>query len=107
MIKQYQVTLHSKGGLYKPVSAIVTREQTSNRNLLEDATEKAKIQLEGIQKICFKRGWGKDDLKRYYYTICQMRVYDKEKIAKENAERYEKIKEEKYASGEWKRPKGK
>ena len=32
------------------------------------------------------------------------KILNKEEIAKENAERYEKIKEGKYASGEWKRP---
>lgn len=106
MKKQYQVTLQSKGGMYRPVSAIVTKEQKEDVNLLTDVSEKEKIRLEGIRKICYQRGWGKDDLKRYYYTICQMRVYDKEKIEQENKERYEKIKEEKYASGEWKRPKG-
>ena len=51
-----------------------------------------------------KRLWSNADLKKYEYTRAKVRRYDKEKIAKENAERYEKIKEEKYASGEWKRP---
>lgn len=35
----------------------------------------------------------------------KMREYDKEKIKAENEARYTKIKEQKYASGEWKRPK--
>ena len=32
---------------------------------------------------------------------------DKEKIERENVARYEALKEEKYASGEWKKPKSK
>jgi hypothetical protein len=31
-------------------------------------------------------------------------VYDKEKIEQENKERYEQLKEQKYASDEWQRP---
>ena len=96
MSTQYQVTLFCKDGKYKPVSAIV-----------DERFGYANIQLEGIRKICAKRGWDKDDLKRYGYTLCKVRLYDKEKIKQENDERYEKLKEEKYASGEWKRPKGK
>lgn len=96
MNKKYQVTLFCKDGKYKPVSAIV-----------DGGLSFAYIQLEGIRKICMKRGWDKNDLKRYGYTLCKVRPYDKEKIEQENKERYERIKEEKYASGEWKRPKGK
>lgn len=96
MNKKYQVTLFCKDGKYKPVSAIV-----------DERLSYASIQLEGIRQICMKRGWDKDDLKRYGYTLYKVRPYDKEKIEQENKERYEKIKEEKYASGEWKRPKGK
>lgn len=96
MNKKYQVTLFCKDGRYKPVSAIV-----------DERLGYTSIQLEGIRQICMKRGWDKDDLKRYGYTLCKVRPYDKEKIEQENKERYEKIKEEKYASGEWKRPKGK
>ena len=107
MIKQYQVTLVCTTNTYKPVSAIVFYEQEEDRNLLGEKTHKDKIQLAGIRKICAQRGWGKDDLKKFNYTSCKIRVYDKEKIKAENAIRYEKIKEEKYASGEWKRPKGK
>ena len=47
------------------------------------------------------------DLARYGYTKGKIREYDKEKIEQENAARYEALKEEKYASGEWKRPKSK
>ena len=92
---QYQVTLTCTTGKYRPVSAIVET----------DSTDKAIIQTKGIQKICIQRGWSSTELKKYGYTKVKMRIYDKEKIAIENKARYEKIKEEKYASGEWKRPK--
>ena len=54
-----------------------------------------------------KRYWTVDDLKKYGYTKGKIREYDREKIEQENAARYEALKEEKYASGEWKRPKSK
>lgn len=107
MKKQYQVTLNCKSGAYRPVSAIVTVDQDTDRNLLEDPTKKKEIQTNGIRKICFVRRWDGADLKKFGYTVCKMRVYDKEEIKRENDERYERIKEEKYTSGEWKRPKGK
>ena len=97
MQKIYQVTLICNNGKYKPVSALVVRKE---------GMDKKAIQIAGITKICQKRYWQTSDLKKFGYTICKMRLYDPEKIAKENEERYEKIKEEKYASGEWQRPKG-
>lgn len=96
MNKIYQVTLLCKDNKYKPVSALVVRKE---------GMDKRAIQLKGIEKICQKRYWSTKDLAKYGYTICKIRLYDKEKIEQENKERYEKIKEEKYASGEWKRPK--
>ena len=45
-------------------------------------------------KICQKRYWTNADLKKYFYTRVKIREYDKEKIEKENAERYERIKKE-------------
>ena len=107
MKKQYQVTLYSKSGAYRPVSALVTMEQSTDINLLNDPIRKKEIQTKGIRKICLVRLWDVSDLTKFGYTLCKTRVYDKEQIKKENAERYERIKEEKYASGEWKRPKGK
>lgn len=105
MRKQYQVTLISSTGKYKPVSCIVTREQTTDEDLsLNKEVRKALITL-GTQKICAQRLWQKRELIDYGYTKAKVREYDKEKIARENAERYEKIKEEKYASGEWEKPK--
>ena len=98
MKKQYQVTLICDNGKYKPVSTIVT---------LEETTDKKVIMREGQRKIMIQRYWSMADLKKYGYTKGKVREYDLEKIERENAERYERIKEEKYASGEWKRPKGK
>jgi hypothetical protein len=92
---QYQVTLMCDNGKYKPVSTIVEM----------DTKDVSTIKTKGIQKICAQRYWTKLNLKQYGYTKVKIRAYDKEKIDKENAERYNKIKEEKYASGEWKRPK--
>lgn len=94
-MKEYQVTLICADGTYKPVSCIIKTVSTDTKE----------IKNKGITKICQKRGWGKFELLKYGYTKIKIREYDKEKIAKENAERYEKIKEEKYASGEWKKPK--
>lgn len=98
MKKQYQVTLICENGKYKPVSTIVTMEETADRRA---------IMREGQKKIMIKRYWSMADLTRYGYTKGKIREYDKEKIERENAARYEALKEEKYASGEWKRPKSK
>ena len=92
---EYQVTLFDKSGKYRPVSAIVTTTETDIKAILKMGTE----------KICRNRGWIGADLKKYNYITGKVRKYDKERIAEEAAERYQKIKEEKYASGEWKRPK--
>ena len=98
MKKQYQITLICENGKYKPVSTIVTMEETTDRRA---------IMREGQKKIMIKRYWSMADLTRYGYTKGKIREYDKEKIEQENAARYEALKEEKYASGEWKRPKSK
>ena len=98
MKKQYQITLICENGKYKPVSTIVTMEETTDRRA---------IMREGQKKIMIKRYWSMADLTRYGYTKGKIREYDKEKIERENAARYEALKEEKYASGEWKRPKSK
>lgn len=98
MKKQYQVTLMCNNGKYKPVSTIVSLEETS---------DKKAIMREGQRKIMIQRYWTMADLKKYGYTSGKVREYDREKIERENAERYARIKEEKYASGEWQRPKSK
>ena len=92
---KYQVTLMCANGKYRPASTIVEM----------DTKDVSAIKTRGIQKICAQRYWTKLDLKNYGYTKVKIRIYDKEAIDKENAERYNRIKEEKYASGEWKRPK--
>lgn len=107
MRQQYQVTLLCKSGKYRPVSAIVTLEQETAEDLTTNEEKRKEIQKKGIVKICQQRLWDKTDLIKGEYTKCKIRVYDKEKIAQENEERYEQIKEQKYQSGEWKRPKGK
>ena len=95
---EIQVTLFDKNKKYKPVSAIVKRFSALNEQT------QPQIIKEGVEKICIQHSWDKTDLKKYNYTIVKVRVYDQEKIRREAEERYQKIKEEKYASGEWKRP---
>jgi hypothetical protein len=49
----------------------------------------------GVLRICAKRNWKWSDIKNFGYdSEIKMRVYDKEKIEKEKAERYEQIKKE-------------
>lgn len=83
---QVQVTLLSDRG-NRPVSCIVDVE--SREYFL---SHKKEIQQKGITKICQKRYWQKRDLLNYGYMKVMMREYDKERIEKENAERYERIK---------------
>ena len=101
----YQVTLISNKG-YKPVSTVVMYEQAdAGADLTSDKEIKKIIQNKGIVAMCNKRRWNTRDLKVYGYTKVKCRVYEKAKREAENKARYEKIKEEKYATGEWKRPK--
>ena len=104
MLKEYQVTLVCASGKYRPVSCIVKKDTNIIASIGKEEYTK-QIRKAGITKICQKRYWTNADLKRYEYTICKVRVYDKEKIDAENKARDEAIKEAKYASGEWKRPK--
>lgn len=103
MMKEYQVTLMCTSGKYKPVSCIIKSEEVD----ITDKGARTELIKQGTQKICAKRYWSSKDLKKYDYTKAKVREYDKQKIAEESAARYEAIKEAKYASGEWKRPKGK
>lgn len=98
MKKEYQVTLFSTTGCYRPVSTIVKCETITT------VIEKKRAINEGIKKIAQKRSWNNADLKKYGYTSVKIREYDKERIEKEKAERYQQLKEEKYNSGDWKRP---
>lgn len=100
---EYQVTVKCSDGKYKPVSCIVKSKEVD----LSNKREKQCLIEKGIQKICAKRYWTNQDLRRYNYTKVLVRLYDKEKLAQEAAARYEAIKEAKYESGEWKRPKKK
>ena len=99
----YQVTLLCGNGKYKPVSTLLIREAID----LTNKTERKKLIQEGTVKICAKRYWTQNELKKFDFTKAKVRVYNKEKIEQENQERYEVIKEQKYASGEWVKPKGK
>ena len=103
MVKEYQVTLMCASGKYKPVSCIIKNEEVD----LTNKDVRTELVKQGTQKICIKKYWSSKDLKKYGYTKAKIREYDKQKIAEESAARYEAIKEAKYASGEWKRPKGK
>ncbi len=99
---EYQVTLFCATKKYKPVSAIIKRETAVD---LKDSTAKKQILNDGMKKICIARGWTDRDLASFGYATGKVREYDKAKIEAENKARYEKIKDEKYASAEWKRPK--
>lgn len=104
MLKEYQVTLVSASGKYKPVSCIIKKD--TNEIIKNGKSEFVKnLKIEGIKKICQKRYWTNRELVSYGYTIVKVREYDKQAIEQANKERYEQIKEEKYSKGEWKRPK--
>lgn len=86
---QLQVTLFDKENKYRPVSTLINVESIAYYK-----SHAKEIKEQAITKICYKRYWTVRELKKYNYTTCKVRVYDKEKIAKEKEERYEKIKEE-------------
>ena len=88
MAIQIQVTLVSNKG-YRAASTII--EVPSAKDYIEN---KQHYQMEAVKKICAKRYWSAKDLEKYGYTGIKCRVYDKEKIERENAERYEQIKKE-------------
>lgn len=106
MIKQYQVTLFCSTGKYRPESCIVKQEQDLDIDLSAFKPTREEIVKKALHRICVKHYWNGADLKRYGYMQIKVRAYDPEKIEAENKARYEAIKEAKYASGEWKRPKG-
>ena len=92
---ELQVTLLSDK--YKPVSTIVPMP------MKEVAVKNFKPYKEqGIIKICQKRNWNYDDLKRYGYVKIKTRVFDAKKIKEESEKRYEEIKKENFANGKWK-----
>ena len=100
---KYQITIICTSGKYRPCSTLIESEPID----LKDLVKKKELLSKGVSKICAQHYWGKSDLKKYDYNKVKIREYDIAKIKRENKERYERIKEEKYASGEWKRPKNK
>lgn len=107
MKKKYQVTIMCGNGAYKPISTLIEVEQTDDADLTKDKTKKKEIIQRGVNRICATRYWTSKDLAKYGYTTAKVRVYDRLAILQQQKENYEKLKEEKYASGEWKRPKNK
>lgn len=84
-----QFTLISTTGKYKPMSTLLevpsVREYNNNAQQYKD---------KAIRKMCVQRKTDGYYLKKYGYTTLKVRVYDKDKIAQENAARYEQIKKE-------------
>ena len=107
MMQDYQVTLVDNKKKYRPISTIVKVEQADGIDLTLNAQKKKEIINKGIIKICQKRGWGKLELQVYNYLTALVRKYDGEETKALDKARYEKIKEEKYKTGEWKRPRKK
>lgn len=84
-----QVTMMSNKG-FRPVSALVDVPSVK-----EFKANPKKYRDEGVLKICAKRKWRWQDVQQYGYdSEIKVRVYDKEKIEREKAERYEQIKKE-------------
>lgn len=93
---QIQVTLSTENGKYKPITTLIDVASVKDFNTNQkEYIRKAKI------RMCVQRYWDGKDLQKYGYTKLSVRVYDKEKIAKEKEENYWKIKKEKFANGEW------
>lgn len=78
MKKQYQVTMVCATGQYKPVSTIVTIEQSNDDNLLLNPKKKKEIIDKGIIRICQKRYWTSREIIQYGYTKVKARVYEKQ-----------------------------
>lgn len=104
---KYQVTLFSQSGKYRPISCVTVLRQSEDVDLSNDKEIKKKLIAQGVQKICASRRWGKLEINTYGYLKARVRKYEPEKFEAEAKARYEKIKEEKYSTGEWKRPKNK
>lgn len=84
-----QVTMISNKG-YRPVSALVDVPSVA-----EFKANPKKYRDDGVVKICAKRSWNWAKVKEFGYdSEIKMRVYDREKIEREKAERYEQIKKE-------------
>ena len=85
-----QFTLVSTTGQYKPMSTLLQVPSLKEYN-----ANSQEYKNKAIRKMCIQRHTDGYYLKKYGYTHMKIRVFDKEKIAKENAERYERIKKEK------------
>ena len=85
---QIQITIMSDKG-YRPLSTLIEVD-----NAQEYINNKVKCQQDAVLKICANRHMTTRDLRKYGYTQIKAREYNKEKIAQENAERYERIKKE-------------
>ena len=74
---------------YKPMSTLLEvpsiKEYNSNPEVYKS---------KAIRKMCIQRKTDGYYLKKNGYTQLKVRVYDKDKIAQEKAERYEQIKKE-------------
>ena len=94
---ELQVTIINPTGKYKPMSCLVPipMKEVVAKNY-------EPYRNKGVIKICQNRNMTSRDLKKYGYTQVKIRIYDAKKIEAENKERYEAIKREKFASGEWK-----
>lgn len=84
-----QITLYSSSNKYKPMSTLV--EVPSREYYTKHAAE---VNASAIDKILIKRKMSAWVAKKYGYTKLSARVYDKERIERENIERYEQIKKE-------------
>ena len=78
MQKQYQVTMVCATGQYRPVSTIVTIEQSNDDNLLLNPKKKKEIIDKGIVRICQKRYWTSREVIQYGYTKVKAREYEKQ-----------------------------
>ena len=96
MLMQLQVTLFDERGKYKPVSTLVEmpKKEVIAKNFKP-------YRDKGVQKICAKHYWTAKDIKKYF-TQVKIRIYNEEKVKAENENRYNEIKRQKFASGEWK-----
>ena len=93
---QLQVTLFDERGKYKPVSTLVEmpKKEVIAKNFKP-------YRDKGVQKICAKHYWTAKDIKKYF-TQVKIRIYNEEKVKAEKENRYNEIKRQKFASGEWK-----
>jgi hypothetical protein len=84
-----QITIISDEGR-RPLSALVECDSWQ-----EYQANKARYRDNAIMRILASRHMTLRDAQQYGYNTVKARVYDREKIAKENAELYAKIKKEK------------